>query len=54
MHAMPLFFRSEADRLAQPTGRNQEIITRLPVEREQIDRSVTHYQAELDWLYRCK
>ena len=51
---MPVFSRSEADRLAESIALNQKIVTRLLVEREQINRSVTHYQAELDWLYRCK
>ena len=35
-------------------ARNQEIITRLLIEREQIDRSLTYHHAEQDWLHRCK
>ena len=52
---MTLYFHStEAGRLAESIARNQEIITRLLMEREQIDRSLTYHHAEQDWLYRCK
>jgi hypothetical protein len=52
---MSLYFHStEAGRLAESIARNQEIITRLLMGREQIDRSLTYHHAELDWLYRCK
>ena len=52
---MTLYFHStEAARLAESIARNQEIITRLLIEREQIDRSLTYHHAEQDWLYRCK
>ena len=52
---MTLYFLStEAARLAESIARNQEIITRLLIEREQIDRSLTYHHAEQDWLNRCK
>ena len=52
---MTLYFQStEAGRLAEAIARNQEIITRLLMEREQIDRSLTYHHAEQDWLHRCK
>jgi hypothetical protein len=52
---MTLYFhRTEAGRLAESIARNQEIITQLLMEREQIERSLAHHHAELDWLYRCK
>jgi hypothetical protein len=52
---MTLYFHStEAARLAESIARNQEIITRLLIEREQIDRSLTYHHAEQDWLHRCK
>jgi hypothetical protein len=52
---MTLYFHStEAGRLAESLARNQETITRLLMEREQIDRSLTYHHAEQDWLYRCK
>ena len=52
---MTLYFHStEAGRLAESIARNQEIITRLLIERDQIDRSLTYHHAEQDWLYRCK
>ena len=52
---MSLYFHStEAGRLAESIARNQEIITRLLMERDQIDRSLTYHHAEQDWLYRCK
>jgi hypothetical protein len=52
---MTLYFHStEAGRLAESIARNQEIITRLLMEREQIDRSLKHHHAEQDWLDRCK
>jgi hypothetical protein len=51
---MSLFFhRSEADRLDESIARNQEIIARLLMEQEQINRSLTYHRAELDWLNRC-
>ena len=52
---MSLYFHStEAGRLAESIARNQEIITRLLMEREQIDRSLAYHHAEQDWLHRCK
>jgi hypothetical protein len=52
---MSLYFHStEAGRLAESIARNQEIITRLLTEREQIDQSLTYHYAEQDWLDRCK
>lgn len=52
---MTLYFHStEAGRLAEAIARNEEIITRLLIEREQIDRSLTYHHAEQDWLRRCK
>jgi len=52
---MSLYFQStEAGRLAESIARNQEIITRLLIEREQIDRSLAYHHAEQDWLHRCK
>ena len=52
---MTLYFHStEAGRLAESIARNQEIITRLLIERDQIDRSLAYHHAEQDWLYRCK
>lgn len=52
---MTLYFHStEAGRLAEAIARNQEIITRLLIERQQIDRSLTYHQAEEDWLNRCE
>ena len=52
---MSLYFHStEAGRLAESIARHQEIVTRLLMEREQIDRSLTYHRAELDWLYRCQ
>ncbi len=52
---MTLYFHyTEAGRLAESIARNQEIITRLLMEREQIDRSLTYHRAEQDWLDRCK
>jgi len=52
---MSLYFHNtEAGRLAESIARNQEIITRLLMEREQIDRSLAYHHAELDWLHRCK
>jgi hypothetical protein len=52
---MSFYFNStESGRLAESIARNQEIVTRLLMEREQIDRSLTYHRAELDWLYRCK
>jgi hypothetical protein len=48
------FHTTEAGRLAESIARNQEIITRLLIEREQIDRSLTYHHAEQDWLHRCK
>jgi hypothetical protein len=51
---MTLYFHNtEAGRLAESIARNQEIITRLLMEREQIDRSLAYHHAELGWLYRC-
>ena len=44
---------TEAGRLAESIARNQQIITRLLMERERIDRSLTYHHAELDWLHRC-
>ena len=52
---MTLYFHStETGRLAEAIARNQETITRLLVERGQIDRSLTHHYAEQDWLDQCK
>ena len=52
---MTVYFHStEAGRLAESIARNQEIITRLLIERDQIDRSLTYHHAEQDWLHRCK
>ena len=52
---MTVYFHStEAGRLAESIARNQEIITRLLIERDQIDRSLTYHHAEQDWLDRCK
>jgi|1186.fasta_scaffold677269_1 hypothetical protein len=52
---MTLYFHStEAGRLDEAIARNKDIITRLLMEREQIDQSLTHHHAEQDWLYRCK
>ena len=52
---MSLYIHStEAGRLAESIARNQEIITRLLMERDRIDRSLAYHHAEQDWLYRCK
>ncbi len=48
------FHSTEAGRLAESIARNQQVITRLLTEREQIDRSLTYHRAEQDWLYRCQ
>lgn len=45
---------SEADRLAESIALHQQIVAQLVVERERIDQSLAYYQAELNWLDRCK